>query len=359
MNKKITRKTTREIKLGNLLVGKDNPILIQSMTNTDTKSLPQTLKQLEDLIAAGCEIARISVPDLESITSFIDIKSRVNIPLVADIHFDAEIAMKCLDKGCGAIRINPGNIGNKDLVSKIVEKAKQKDSCIRIGVNSGSLEKEILKKYGSSKAEALAESALNWTKFFENLGYYNFKVSVKSSNIEELIKANQIVSSKTDAPLHIGLTEAGTIVSGLVKSSLALSKLLENGIGDTIRISLSSNPVDEVIAGKAILKSLGLRRGLEIISCPTCARTQIDVISIAQKLEREFSWINKDLKIAVMGCVVNGPGEAREADAGIAGGKGEAVFFVNGEIIKKVSFEAAYLELRKYIIDKVKGVING
>lgn len=355
MEKKITRK----IRLGKLSIGGDSPISIQSMTNTDTRSIPETLKQVEDLSRAGCQIVRISVPDMESLNSFMEIKSRVPVPLVADIHFDGKLAMECIERGCDAIRINPGNIGSREMVTKIVEKAKRKSSCIRIGVNSGSLEKELLKKYGSSTAQALAESALNWIKVFEDLGYYNFKVSVKSSNTNELILANRIVSSKTDVPLHIGLTEAGTLISGLVKSSIALSRLLEQGLGDTIRISLSSDPVNEVLAAKALLKNLGLRKGLEIISCPTCARTQIDVISIAQKLEQEFSWIESDVKVAVMGCVVNGPGEAKEADAGIAGGKGEAVFFMNGKIIKKVSFEEAYSELRKYITEKAKGVING
>ena len=355
MNKKITRK----IKLGKLSIGGGNPIYIQSMTNTDTRSVPDTLKQVEDLAKVGCEIVRISVPDMDSVNSFIEIKDRVSVPLVSDIHFDPKLALECIDRGCDAVRINPGNIGNKDMVIKIIESAKQKGCCIRIGVNSGSLEKELLKKYGSSNAEALAESAINWVEFFEKFGYYNFKVSVKSSNTKELVMANKIVSSKTDSPLHIGLTEAGTIISGLVKSSISLSKLLEEGIGDTIRISLSSDPVNEVLAAKALLKNLGLRKGLEIISCPTCARTEIDVISIAQKLEREFSWIDSDVKIAIMGCVVNGPGEAKEADAGIAGGKGEAVFFVNGQIIKKLSFEEAYSELSKYIVEKAKGVING
>jgi len=348
------RLNTRTIRIGNLILGGSNPIAIQSMTNTDSTKLMETFTQVEQLVRAGCEIVRISVPNESALKVFLEIKSNTEVPLIADIHFDAGLALKCIEKGCAGVRINPGNIGGKEPVTKMIDAAKKSGSCIRVGVNSGSLEKELLSKYGRPTAEALAESALNWDEFFKKHDFNNFKISIKSSDIAIMVDANKIVASKTDTPLHIGLTEAGTIISGIVRSTLGMSSLLKDGIGDTIRISLSSDPVNEVIAAKELLKALKLREGLEIISCPTCSRTEVDVIGIADKLEREFSWVNVPIKVAVMGCVVNGPGEAKEADIGIAGGKDCAAVFVNGQIIKKVSVDDAYTEISDYIKEKVK-----
>ena len=347
------KRHTRAIRLGSLMLGETNPIRVQSMTNTDTSKFLETWTQVEQLALVGCEVIRLGVTDEKCVDSFIKIKSQTKVPLVADIHFNGELAIECLDRGADGVRINPGNIGKPEMVDKIIDAAKKSDACIRIGVNSGSLEKELLKKYGHPSPEALAESALNWAEVFEKRGFDNFKLSIKSSNIEEMVKANQIVSKKTNVPLHIGLTEAGTLISGLVRSTLGLSKLLEHGIGDTIRVSLSSNPVNEVIAGRELLKALGLRTGIQVISCPTCTRTQIDVENIAEALEKEFIGVELPIKVAVMGCVVNGPGEAKEADIGIAGGKDGVALFVNGEVIKKVSVEEAYVEIKKYIKQKL------
>ena len=344
---------TRTIKIGRLELGGSNPIRVQSMTNTDSSKFLETWTQVEQLIHSGCEIVRIGVKDEKCLESFIKIKEQTAVPLVADIHFNGELAVECIKKGAAGVRINPGNIGKPEMVEKIIDVAKRSDVCIRIGVNSGSLEKELLQKYGHPCPEAMAESALNWSDFFEKRGFKNFKLSIKSSNIEEMVKANILVSKKTDAPLHIGLTEAGTLISGLVRSTLGLSKLLENGIGDTIRISLSSDPVNEVIAGRELLRSLNLRTGVQVISCPTCTRTEIDVVNIAESLEREFCRVEVPVKVAVMGCVVNGPGEAREANIGIAGGKDGVALFVDGEIVKKIPIEEAYNEIKKYIDSKI------
>ncbi|MEI6079505.1 MAG: flavodoxin-dependent (E)-4-hydroxy-3-methylbut-2-enyl-diphosphate synthase [bacterium] len=351
----MSRNKTRVINIGNVRLGGDNPIVVQSMTNTDSTKLLETSTQVEQLLRAGCEIIRISVPNEHALKVFLEIKNNTEVPLVADIHFDASLALKCVENKCAGVRINPGNIGNQDVVLKIIEAAKKTGTCIRIGVNSGSLEKNILAKYGHPTPEALAESALNWDEFFKKQNFYNFKISIKSSDITTMVSANKIISSKTDTPLHIGLTEAGTLISGLVRSTIGLSELLKEGIGDTIRISLSSDPVNEVMAARELLKALKLRKGLEVISCPTCSRTEIDVIGIADRLESEFSWVQTSMKVAVMGCVVNGPGEAKEADIGIAGGKDSAVVFVNGEIIKKVSVDDAYAEISDYISKKAKG----
>ncbi|MFH1222841.1 MAG: flavodoxin-dependent (E)-4-hydroxy-3-methylbut-2-enyl-diphosphate synthase [Pseudomonadota bacterium] len=350
------KSATRVVKVGGVMVGGGRPVRVQSMTNTDTSRFLETFTQVEELIGAGCDIVRLGVSDLRSLESFLKIQSKVDVPLVADIHFDGKLALKCIERGCAGVRINPGNIGGKELVEKIVLAAKKNGTAIRIGVNSGSLEKELLKKYKRPTPQALAESALNWAQFFEKLKFYNFKVSIKSSDIEDMVKANILFSKKSKAPLHIGLTEAGTLISGLIRSTLAVGELLKKGIGNTIRISLSSNPVNEVAAGIELLKSLGLRKGLKVISCPTCARTGIDVISMAEQVEREFSQVKTPLSVAVMGCVVNGPGEAKEADIGVAGGKNSAVIFVNGEIVKKVSAAEAYNELCFYIEKKLKGV---
>lgn len=348
--------STRVIKIKDLELGGTNPIRVQSMTNTNTLDFTSSMKQVKELVNAGCEIVRMSVPSSEALKTFIKIQKKVKVPIVADIHFDYKLAIECINAGVDGIRINPGNIGGLERVKEIIKTAKKHPKvCIRIGVNSGSLEKDILKKYKHPSAEALSESALNWASFFEDHDFLNFKLSIKSSNIEELIKANTIVAKKTKAPIHIGLTEAGTLVSGLVRSSMALSELLKKGIGSTIRISLSSDPVDEVIAGHTLLRALGLRKGLEVISCPTCARTEFDVIGIARNIERDFGSVEKTLKVAVMGCVVNGPGEAKEADLGIAGGKDSAVFFVKGKIVKKIKPKDAYKELSSYIKKYIEG----
>ena len=347
------RRHTRTIKLGSLKLGGLNPIRVQSMTNTNTAKFLETWTQVEQLVYSGCEIIRIGVTDEKALDCFGKIKKQADVPLVADIHFSGDLAIKCIKKGADGVRINPGNVGKPEMVEKIIAEAKKTDVCIRIGVNAGSLEKELLKKYGHPCAEALAESAINWAEFFEKRGFKNFKLSIKSSDIQEMVNANIMVSKQTDAPLHIGLTEAGTLVSGLVRSVLGVSKLLEKGIGDTIRISLSSNPVNEVIAGRELLKAMGLRTGIQVISCPTCTRTEIDVENIAESIEREFAGIEIPVKVAVMGCIVNGPGEAKEADIGIAGGKDGVALFINGKIIKKLPIENAYIEIKKYITEKI------
>jgi len=341
-------KKTREISIGPLRVGGNNPIRVQSMTNTKTHV--QTLEQVLKLQQSGCEIIRLSVPNKEQLASFIEVKKQAIVPLVADIHYDHELALECLKNGADCVRINPGNIGGADNTAKVINAAKEYKKAIRIGINSGSLEKEILQKYGSPTSEALVESALKWINFAEKeCDFKNFKVSIKTSNVEELIKANELLSKKTDAPLHIGVTEAGTLISGLIKSTLGLSELLKKGIGNTIRISLSSDPINEVVAGWELLKKLGLRKGVEIISCPTCARTGINVIQLAERVEREFCFVNSPIKVAVMGCIVNGPGEAKEADIGIAGGVDCAALFVKGKVIRKVSEDEAFKELSKFI----------
>jgi (E)-4-hydroxy-3-methylbut-2-enyl-diphosphate synthase len=346
--------SSKEIKLGDLSIGGGSSIKIQSMTNT--KDYVSTLNQVKDLVNVGCEIIRISVPDEKSLSDFLKIKNQINTALIADIHFDPNMAIKCLENGVLGVRINPGNIGSKDLVRKIVLLALEKNAVIRIGVNSGSLEKEILKKYSHPSAVALAESCLNWVSFFESLDYFNFKISIKSSDISTMIVANEIVSKRTDAPLHIGLTEAGPLISGLVKSSISTVKLLEKGIGDTIRVSLSDDPVSEVIAAKSILKSLGKRKGVEIISCPTCARTSIDVIGISKKIEKDFNYLDENIKIAIMGCVVNGPGEAKESDIGVAGvNSKEAAIFEKDKILEKIPLDKTYEKLTYYVNKMLKG----
>lgn len=346
---------TRTIKIGNITLGGGSRIAIQSMTNTDSTKLFETFTQVEQLVRSGCEIVRVSIPNESSLNVLLEIKSKTLIPLIADIHFDSALALSCINKGIDGVRINPGNIGGKEPLAKIIEAAKKAKTCIRIGVNSGSLEKELLSKHGKATADALAESALNWDVFFKKHDFYNFKISIKSSDIATMVYANKIVASKTDTPIHVGLTEAGTLISGIVRSTIGMTELLKEGIGDTVRMSLSCDPVNEVLAMKELLKALKLREGLEVISCPTCSRTEIDVMGIADKLEREFNWIDIPIKVAVMGCVVNGPGEAKEADIGVAGGKDCAAVFINGAIVKKVSVDDAYTEISDYIRKKVQG----
>ena len=344
------RKITRKVKVGSIYVGGDSPVTIQSMTNTDTRDIEKTLQQIRELYNAGCEIIRCAVPDMEAAEAIKDITAESPIPVVADIHFDYRLALKVIDNGISAIRINPGNIGNKDRVRMVAEAAKAKNIPIRIGVNAGSLEKEILKRDGKPTAKGLVESALVHVKILEELDFHDIVISIKSSDVRMMIDAYRLMSEKCDYPLHLGVTESGTPFKGTIKSSVGIGTLLAEGIGDTIRVSLTSDPIEEIKVAKEMLKALGLRKGgLEFVSCPTCGRTQIKLIEIAQEVEKRLEGINKDIKVAVMGCVVNGPGEAREADIGIAGGKGEGIIFKKGQIIKKVKEEDLIEELMKEI----------
>ena len=331
------RKTTRKVKVGNIYVGGDAPITVQSMTNTDTRDIKATVAQINELTKAGCDIIRCAVPDMEAAIAIKEIVKQIDIPLVADIHFDYRLALESINNGISALRINPGNIGSLDRVELLAKSAKEKDIPIRIGVNSGSLDKSLLAKYGKVTSDALVESALSHINILEKVNFNDIVISIKSSDVPMMIDSYRLMSKKTDYPLHLGVTEAGTIWRGSIKSSVGIGALLSEGIGDTIRVSLTGDPLEEIKVGKEILKSLGLiKGGIEFISCPTCGRTQIDLINIAKEVEDRISNLNKDIKVAVMGCVVNGPGEAREADIGIAGGNGEGLIFKKGEIIKKV-----------------------
>lgn len=331
------RKTTRKVKVGNIYVGGDAPITVQSMTNTDTRDIKATVAQINELTKAGCDIIRCAVPDMEAAIAIKEIVKQIDIPLVADIHFDYRLALESINNGISALRINPGNIGSLDRVELLAKSAKEKDIPIRIGVNSGSLDKSLLAKYGKVTSDALVESALSHINILEKVNFNDIIISIKSSDVPMMIDSYRLMSKKTDYPLHLGVTEAGTIWRGSIKSSVGIGALLSEGIGDTIRVSLTGDPLEEIKVGKEILKSLGLiKGGIEFISCPTCGRTQIDLINIAKEVEDRISNLNKDIKVAVMGCVVNGPGEAREADIGIAGGNGEGLIFKKGEIIKKV-----------------------
>ncbi len=351
----IKRKPTKEITIGNIKIGGSNPIVVQSMTNTYTYEVEKTVKQIKKLEKVGCEIVRVSTPDERSCRAIKKIKEKINIPIVADIHFSEKLAILSIENGADGIRINPGNIGGIRRIKKIIDCAKLHNVPIRVGVNSGSIKKDILKKYGSPNVNALVESCIENVKVIEKLGFNNIKISLKSSDVITTIEAYKKISDIFDYPLHIGITEAGTIKSGTIKSSVGLGILLYNGIGDTIRVSLSGDPVEEVYVAYKILDSLGIRkRGIEIISCPTCARTEIDVSKLAEKIEKRFSNITKSIKIAVMGCVVNGPGEAKEADIGIAGSKKYGVIFTKGKIIKKVKFEDIEREFINYLNDYFK-----
>jgi 4-hydroxy-3-methylbut-2-en-1-yl diphosphate synthase len=307
------------------------------MTNTKTEDVEATVKQIKQLEEAGCDIIRCAVPTMEAAHAISEIKKHINIPLVADIHFDYRLAIAAMENGADKIRINPGNIGDIEKVKAVVEVAKAKNIPIRVGVNSGSLEKNILEKYGKVTAEGIVESALDKVKIIEELGYDNLVISIKSSDVMMCVKAHELIAEKTHYPLHVGITESGTVTSGNIKSAIGLSLILSQGIGDTIRVSLTGDPVEEIYSAKLILKTLGLRKGgISVVSCPTCGRTQIDLIGLAKKVEKMVQKYDLDIKVAVMGCVVNGPGEAREADLGIAGGKGEGLLIKKGEIIKKV-----------------------
>lgn len=328
---------TREIHIGNRVIGGSHPILIQSMCNTKTENVQATVDQILRLEEAGCEIIRVAVPTMEAAMAIKEIKKQIHIPLVADIHFDYRLALAAIENGVDKIRINPGNIGNLERIQMVVDACKKRNIPIRVGVNSGSLEKHLIEKYGSVTAEGLVESALDKVRIIENLGYQNLVISIKSSDVLMCIRAHELISTKTDYPLHVGITESGTIQRGTVKSSVGLGIILYQGIGDTIRVSLTGDPVEEVICAKLILKTLGLRKGsVEVVSCPTCGRTSIDLISLANQVENLVASYEMDIKVAVMGCVVNGPGEAKEADIGIAGGIGEGLLIKKGVVIKKV-----------------------
>ena len=353
MGKDRTRKQTRQIVVGGIPIGGGAPIVVQSMTNTDTRDVSSTINQIRKLSEAGCEIVRLAIPDEEAVEAFKEIKSRVNLPLIADIHFDHRLAIGALKAGADGLRINPGNIGGRKSVEKVIKEASEREKPIRIGVNAGSLPKEILRKYGHPTPEAMVESALEHVNLFEELGFHEIKISLKSSGVLNTIKAYEQLSKTVDYPMHVGVTEAGPLIPGTVKNAIGIGILLFEGIGDTLRVSLSRDPVEEVKVAYEILRALNLRhRGPEIISCPTCGRCEIDLFRIVDEVEKEIQGIRSSPKVAIMGCVVNGPGEAKEADIGIAGGRGHGVLFKKGKIIRKISER----ELAKVLIKEVKGL---
>lgn len=338
---------TREVKIKDRVIGGDHPILIQSMTNTRTQDVEATVAQILALEAAGCEIIRCTVPNQEAAQALEQIRRRIHIPLVADIHFDYKMAIAAMEHGADKIRINPGNIGGKERIRAVVDCAKERGIPIRVGVNSGSLERDLLVKYGGVTADGLVESALDKAAIIEDMGYDNLVISIKSSDVMTCVAAHEKIRDRTDHPLHVGITEAGTITSGNIKSALGLGLILGQGIGDTIRVSLTGDPIEEISSAKMILRTLGLRRGgIEVVSCPTCGRTQIDLISLANEVEALVTQYPLEIKVAVMGCAVNGPGEAREADLGVAGGNGEGLLMRHGQIIRKVAEEELLDALR-------------
>ena len=339
---------TKVVKIGDRVIGGGNPILIQSMTNTKTEDVAATVAQLQALTAAGCDIIRCAVPTMEAAEALTEIKKQVSIPVVADIHFDYRLALAAIEHGADKIRINPGNIGSTERVRAVVDAAKERGIPIRVGVNSGSLEKDLVEKYHGVTAEGIVESALDKVHLIEDMGYDNLVISIKSSDVMMCVKAHELIATQTDHPLHVGITESGTIISGNIKSSIGLGLILHQGIGDTIRVSLTGDPLEEIKSAKLILRTLGLRKGgVEVVSCPTCGRTRIDLIGLANQVENMVADIPLDIKVAVMGCVVNGPGEAKEADIGIAGGIGEGLLIKNGEVYKKVP-EGELLEALRY-----------
>ncbi len=348
----MTREGTKVIQIGNVKIGGGNPVAIQSMTNTKTEDVEATVAQILALEAVGCEIIRCAVPTMEAAKALAEIKKQIHIPLVADIHFDYRLAIAAIENGADKIRINPGNIGDMDRVRQVVEKAKEYNVPIRVGVNSGSLEKNLVEKYGGVTAEGIVESALDKIRIIEEMGYDNLVVSIKSSDVLMCIKAHELIAKECAYPLHVGITESGTVLSGNIKSSVGLGIILHQGIGDTIRVSLTGDPLEEIKSAKLILKTLGLRKGgIEVVSCPTCGRTRIDLIGLANKVENMVADIPLDIKVAVMGCVVNGPGEAREADIGIAGGIGEGLLIKKGEVVKKVKEEELLDTLRQELLN--------
>ena len=350
-------KNTKVIHIGDRVIGGGNPILIQSMTNTRTQDIAATVDQIHRLEAAGCEIIRCTVPDAEAAKAIGEIKKQISIPLVADIHFDYRMALAAMENGADKIRINPGNIGSKERILEVVRMAERCHVPIRVGVNSGSLEKPLIEKYGGVTAEGLVESALDKVRIIEDMGYDQLVISIKSSNVLMCVRAHELISAQTNYPLHVGITEAGTLFSGNIKSAIGLGLILHQGIGDTIRVALTGDPVEEIKSAKQILRTLGLRQGgIEVVSCPTCGRTRIDLISLANQVETmvtEFPDLN--LKVAVMGCVVNGPGEGREADLGIAGGVGEGLLMKKGEIIRKVPEAELLSALREELVNWPRG----
>ena len=347
------REQTKVVQIGDRKIGGGNPIAIQSMTNTKTEDIDATVKQILALEKAGCDIIRCAVPTMEAAKALAKIKQQIHIPLVADIHFDYRLAIAAMENGADKIRINPGNIGSKERVQAVVDTAKERNIPIRVGVNSGSLEKEIVEKYGQVTAEGLVESALDKVAMIEEMGYDNLVISINSSDVLMCIKAHELIAKQTNYPLHVGVTESGSLIAGNIKSAIGLGNILYQGIGDTIRVSLTGDPVEEIRSAKLILKSLGLRKGgVTVVSCPTCGRTQIDLIGLAGKVEKMVSDLDLDIKVAVMGCVVNGPGEAKEADLGIAGGKGEGLLIKKGEVIAKVP-EDQLLDALKTELDKI------
>lgn len=344
----MTREHTRKIHIGDKVIGGGSPILIQSMTNTRTEDLKSTVEQIHRLEKAGCEIIRCTVPTMEAARAIREIKKQISIPLVADIHFDYKMAVAAIENGADKIRINPGNIGGEDKVAAVVNAARERNIPIRVGVNSGSLEKELVEKYHGVTARGIVESALHKVHMIERLGYENMVISIKSSDVLMCVEAHELLAKQTDYPLHVGITESGTIISGNIKSSIGLGLILHQGIGDTIRVSLTGDPVEEIKSAKLILRTLGLRKGgIEVVSCPTCGRTKIDLIGLANQVENMVAEFHLDIKVAVMGCAVNGPGEAKEADIGIAGGIGEGLLIKKGEIIKKVPEEQLLSVLRE------------
>lgn len=347
----MTRRVSKEVKIGNVVIGGNNPIAIQSMCNTKTEDVKATVNQIKELTAAGCEIIRVAVPTVEAAKAISDIKKEITIPLVADIHFDYKLAILAIENGADKIRINPGNIGDNDKVKAVVDAAKSRNIPIRVGVNSGSLEKDLIKKYGGVTAEGIVESALDKVALIESMGYDNLVISIKTSDVMMCVKAHELIADKTQYPLHVGITEPGTLSSGNIKSGIGLGLILSQGIGDTIRVSLTGAPINEIISAKTILRTLGLRKGgIELVSCPTCGRTQIDLIKLANEVEKLIMNYNYNIKVAVMGCVVNGPGEAAEADLAIAGGKGEGLLIKHGEVIRKIK-EEEFLNTLKFELD--------
>lgn len=345
------RDNTKVIKIGDRVIGGGNPVLIQSMTNTKTQDVDATVSQINSLADAGCDIIRCAVPDTSAAKALAKIKERINIPLVADIHFDYKLAIAAIENGADKIRINPGNIGSADRVKAVVDAAKERNIPIRVGVNSGSLERNLVEKYGGVTAEGIVESAIDKVRIIEDMGYDNLVVSIKSSDVLMCVKAHELIAKEINYPLHVGITESGTIISGNIKSSIGLGLILSQGIGDTIRVSLTGDPLEEIKSAKLILRTLGLKKGgIEVVSCPTCGRTRINLIELANKVENLVQNYDLDIKVAVMGCAVNGPGEAKEADIGIAGGVNEGLLIKKGEIIRKLP-ESELLNVLKEELD--------